>query len=213
MESYLYPQLPASRKTGLEHFRCGRESLAFDLLGFWQWSASDLASNALRGRLAEFLVAQALGVAGGVRAEWDAYDLCSQYGITVEVKSAAYLQTWRQTAPSKISFDIAPTRGWDSTTNSTDVNARRHAVVYVFALLAHRDKETLDPMNVEQWVFFVLPTTVLDARLPSQKQLGLAGLLSLRPIECRFVQLRDAVEAAAGAGPDDRLDLALDASR
>ena len=117
MESYLYPQLLASRKTGLEHFRSGREPLPFDLLGFWQWSASDLASNALRGRLAEFLVAQALGVSHGVRAEWDAYDLRSQDGITVEVKSAAYFQTWAQSAPSKIGFDIAPTRAWNSTTN------------------------------------------------------------------------------------------------
>ena len=70
----------------------------------------------------------------------------------------------------------------------------------MFALLAHQDKVTLDPMNVEQWVFFVLPTAVLDARLPSQKQLGLAGLRSLCPIECLFPQLRDAIEIAAGDG-------------
>ena len=60
MESDGYPRLSVSRKTGGERFRCGPEPLPFDLLSFWQWSASDLASNALRGRVAEFLVAQAL---------------------------------------------------------------------------------------------------------------------------------------------------------
>jgi hypothetical protein len=189
------------RKTGAERFRCGPELLPFDLLSFWQWSASDLASNALRGRVAEFLVAQALSVADGLRADWDAYDLRSRGGATIEVKSAAYLQTWAQKAPSVISFDIALTRFWDPVTNVMAAEVRRQADIYVFALLAHRDKATLDPMDVSQWVFFVLPTAVLNARVPSQKQIGLLGLRSLGPIECSFGQLREAVEAAAQAGP------------
>ncbi len=35
------------------------------------------SGHTLRGRVAEFLVAQALGVAGGVRKEWDSFDLLS----------------------------------------------------------------------------------------------------------------------------------------
>jgi hypothetical protein len=202
MESDRFPRISASRKSGGERFRYGSEPLAFDLLSFWQWSASDLASNALRGRVAEFLVAQALGVADGVRAEWDAYDLRSRCGATIEVKSAAYLQTWSQKALSVISFDIAPTRFWDAATNVMAAEPRRQADLYVFALLAHKDKTTLDPMDVGQWAFFVLPTAVLNARLPSQKQLGLAGLRSLGPFECAFGQLREAVEAVAQARPN-----------
>jgi hypothetical protein len=213
MESDRFPQVSVSRKAGGEHFRCGPEPLQFDLLSFWQWSASDLASNALRGRVAEFLVAQALGVADGVRAEWDAYDLRSRGGAIIEVKSAAYLQTWAQKAPSVIRFDIAPTRFWDAATNVMTTEVRRQADLYVFALLAHQDKATLDPMDVSQWVFFVLPTAVLNARLPSQKQLGLAGLRSLRPFECAFGQLRDAVEAVAQAEPNDRLQRTRSAGR
>jgi hypothetical protein len=205
MESGLYPRLSASRKTGGERFRNGPEPLPFDMLSFWQWSASDLVSNALRGRVAEFLVAQALGVADGLRAEWDAYDLRSGSGATIEVKSAAYLQTWSQKAPSVITFDIAPTRYWDPATNVMAAEVRRQADIYVFALLAHRDKATLDPMDVSQWVFFVLPTAVLNSRLPSQKQLGLAGLRGLGPFECTFAQLRDVVEAVTQCGPNEAI--------
>jgi hypothetical protein len=96
MAEVLLPPLVVNRKTGAEPFRLGPTALGFDLLSFWQWSASDLVSNALRGRLAEFLVAQALGIADGIRAEWDAYDLRTRQGHTLEVKSAAYLQTWKQ---------------------------------------------------------------------------------------------------------------------
>jgi hypothetical protein len=205
MDSDRYPRLSVSRKTGGERFRCGSEPLPFDVLSFWQWSASDLASNALRGRVAEFLVAQALGVADGVRAEWDAYDLRSAGGATIEVKSAAYLQTWSQKAPSVITFDIAPTRYWDSATNVIAAEVRRQADLYVFALLAHRDKATLDPMGMSQWVFFVLPTSALNARLPSRKQLGLAGLRSLGPFQCAFGQLRDVVEAMTQVGPNEAM--------
>lgn len=64
---------------------------------------SDLVSNATRCRLAEYIVARALGIStAGVRDEWAAYDLITPDGIRIEVKSAAYLQSWRQTALSKV---------------------------------------------------------------------------------------------------------------
>jgi len=191
------PRINVSRKTGTERFRLGNATREFDLLSFWQWSASDLASNALRGRLAEFLVAQALGLADGVRAEWDACDLVTADGLKIEVKSASYLQTWRQSRPSAISFSIRPTRSWSADTNRFDTESKRQADIYVFALLDHKDKATLDPMDLSQWTFFVLPASVLNARLPAQGQVSLSVLLTLQPVSCRFDTLRDAITVAA----------------
>jgi hypothetical protein len=165
----LLDQLMVARKTGDEPLHVHGRHLPASVLTFWQWSASDLISNAMRGRLAEYLVALALGVADGVRIEWDAYDLQTVPGSTVEVKSAAYLQRWHQHRPSVITFDIHPTLGWTAATNTYSPERKRQADVYVFALLAHRDKATLDPLNLDQWEFYVLPTAVLDARLPTQK--------------------------------------------
>jgi hypothetical protein len=56
--------------------------------------------------------------------------------VTIEVKSAAYLQTWAQKTLSVISFDIAPTWFWEATTNELATEARRQADLYGFALLA-----------------------------------------------------------------------------
>jgi hypothetical protein len=194
-----FAPLKPSRRTGDEPFHDGSQPLPFNLLSFWQWSASDLASNALRGRVAEFLVAQALGIADGVRAEWDAYDLRIEGGPSIEVKSAAYLQAWSQKTLSTICFDIAPTRSWDAATNIMASEIRRQADLYVFALLAHQDKTTFDPMDVAQWTFFVLPTAILNERLPLQKTIGLSGLRSLGSLECRFGQLKETIETAARA--------------
>ena len=105
-----------TRLTGKEPFHHAGRALPSRALDFWSWVDSDLLSNALRGRLAEYLVAVDLGVADTIRTEWAPYDLEASGGISVEVKSSAYLQTWHQRCPSTISFGIAPTRAWDPDT-------------------------------------------------------------------------------------------------
>ena len=69
------------------------------MLGFSQWAYSDVSSNASRGILAEYIVASALGIAAATRREWDAYDLETQDGVKLEIKSASYLQSWAQAKP------------------------------------------------------------------------------------------------------------------
>lgn len=152
----------------------------------------------LRGMVAEYLVARALDLTANCRAEWDACDLRSPEGFTVEVKSAAYVQTWTQARPSRISFGIQPSYGWDASTNTSSIDRRRPADVYVFCLLHHSDKATLDPLNLDQWRFHVLPTTVLNEKIPQQKTISLSALLTLGPTVCDYSGLATAVRTAIG---------------
>jgi hypothetical protein len=192
--------LRAPRRTGRERFHRGGEPLGFALADFWAWSVSDLVSNATRGRLAEYLVARALGLStAGVRNEWSAYDLETPSGIKIEVKSAAYLQAWYQQRLSTVSFSTPPTRAWDPETNIQSTEVARQADVYVFALLAHLDKATLDPLDVSQWEFFVLPTAVLNARTRSQHSITLKSLQTLCNHCLGFDGLAVAVERAAAS--------------
>ncbi|MCB0035652.1 MAG: hypothetical protein KDE51_16580, partial [Anaerolineales bacterium] len=71
----LLPALTITPKSGQEPFTDNGQPLPLTLLDFWQWSSSDLVNNALRGVLAEFIVASALGCQTPTRTEWDAYDL------------------------------------------------------------------------------------------------------------------------------------------
>lgn len=178
--------LKHKRMVGSEPFHISSRPAGFTLLSFWQWLASDLVDNALRGALAEYIVACDLGIASGTRPGWNAYDLITPDGVKVEVKSAAYLQSWQQAAPSKICFDIRPTYGWEAATNTYGTERKRQADVYVFCLLAHADKSTLDPLDLSQWEFYVLPACVLDERMPNQKTLSLAGLSRLGPEKAEF---------------------------
>ncbi len=188
-----FPALQVARKTGDENFTASGNPLNLKLLDFWKWSVSDLVSNAARGILAEFLVTSALGCSDGVRNEWDAFDILFD-GTKIEVKSAAYLQSWAHAKLSNITFTIRPTIAWDSQTNKIDSSPHRQADIYVFCLLKHQNKETLDPMNLDQWEFYVLSAKLLDEKLTMQKTISLTRLLQFKPLVTQYKDLADNIK-------------------
>ena len=190
-------RLTVEPKSGDEQFHAGSTVLGITLIDFWRWSVSDLVSNATRGRLAEFIVAKALGVStDSVRDEWGAFDLTTPEGVKVEVKSAAYIQSWSQKELSKISFKTPKTLELNPETNLLSKEPKRQADVYVFALLAHKDKSSIDPLNVQQWQFFVLPTRILDDCTRSQYSITLKTLEKLSAGAVDYFHLADAFREA-----------------
>jgi len=182
------------RKTGQEDFNYNDVKLDFNLLDFWSWSQSNLLDNTLRGVLAEFIVAKALKIKSTHRVEWDAYDLITNSGLKIEVKSSAYLQSWKQKKLSNISFGIQPTRGWNAELNEYTDTIERQADVYVFCVLHHKNEGTVNPMKMDQWTFYVLETKVLNEKCEFQKTIGLNSLLKLNPVICSFKELKSVVE-------------------
>ena len=179
-------------KTGSERFISKDRELPASLLDFWQWSSSDLLSNALRGVLAEFIVAMALGInIDKPREEWAMYDLVTNEGIKVEVKSAAYVQSWKQTKPSKISFSIRNTVGYDKDGKPINEIPRRQADVYVFCLLAVKDGLKVDPMKLDQWEFFILKAKTLNELLPARKSISLSRLQKICKTKLQFGEIND----------------------
>jgi hypothetical protein len=150
--------LQVTRKTGTEPFHINGARLPQSLINFWQWSASNVVGNALRGMLAEYIVATAVDRAEDVRMQWDAYDILTKDGIKIEVKSGAYIQSWTQAKHLNIVFGIQPTQTWDAELKKRTNKRMRQADVYVFCVLKHQNKETVDPQNMAQWDFYVLST-------------------------------------------------------
>ena len=50
-----------TKKTGTEKFHTGDDAINLSLNEYWSWAHSDLITNTERGKLAEFIVASALG--------------------------------------------------------------------------------------------------------------------------------------------------------
>ncbi len=188
-------KLDIVNKDGSERFRAGGSTLDLSLLDYWRWSTSDLVGNTARGVLAEYIVARALGVSTDeeVRDEWAPFDLETPDRIKIEVKSAAYVQSWKQSRFSRVSFGTPKTRAWDSEGGNLRSEPRRQADVYVFALFAQREMP-IDPLDLDQWKFYALSTQKLDDR----KSLSLSALEKLAsPVP--YHELADAVKAAKKA--------------
>jgi len=87
-----FPAITPHRRIGQEPFHAAGQALPFDLLSFWQWYASDLTGNALRGCIAAYLVARALGAGADVRQEWDAVDIKLSVGNKQTIALAPLIQ-------------------------------------------------------------------------------------------------------------------------
>jgi len=173
-------KIQASLKTGDEQLLFNEVSIGISLIDFWRWNVSDILSNATRGILAEFIVATATNIdIKKPREEWGSFDLETNDGIKIEVKSGAYVQSWFQRELSKISFSTKATLKWNSLTNESTKIPSRIADVYVFCLLHHDNKQTVDPLNLNHWEFYVLATKQLNDYTRSQHSITLKSLQKL----------------------------------
>ena len=176
---------------GNEPFRGQGVRKSLRLLDYWRWADSELLNNTARGFLAEFLVAAALGLHKKPRTGWDEYDLLMKSGTKIEVKSSAYVQSWKQSNPSVIQFGVAPHRSWDTENGKYREGFKRWADIYVFCIF--KGKKPLHPLNTSKWKFYVLPTKTLDEECPNQKTIRLSSLKKLSPRKCSYAGLKKTI--------------------
>jgi len=175
----------------------GTEPLANTTLSsFWAWAYSNLMDNAERGVLAEYLVHLAVGGVSSTRTNWDRYDVLSPEGIAIEVKASGYIQTWSQDKLSSIQFSIRPTIALDEEKNNYAGSPTRQSDIYVFCVHKHTDQETINPLDTEQWEFYVLPTIILNEKVGSQKTITLNRIKELGALVTKYSDLQATILSA-----------------
>jgi len=181
---------PARPLTGQERFSSDSSSV----LDFWRWAFSDLRTNIVRGVLAEYLVARAVGDPSPLREAWDNWDVTTATGIKVEVKSSAYLQSWNQRKLSAITFSGLTGREWSAQTNELAADRTLRADVYVFAVHTCREPDQYDPLKIDDWEFRVMSATQLAEH--GYRSVTLAFLDRHAPTAFSLNDLAAAVERA-----------------
>lgn len=187
-------QIQTNRLSGSEFFCNSDDETKHTVLDFWRWSSSNLVGNTLRGWLAEYIVATAIGTANGVREEWDVFDLTTPQGVRIEVKSAAYIQSWQQKALSKPQFSIRRTVAWDEENGVRETESVRHSDVYVFCLHHHKEPDTINPLYLNQWTFFVAATSLID-QLGNQKTAMLSTIRNIGAIEVPYKEIASTIRS------------------
>lgn len=198
----MHRSIVPTKKTGSEPFHVAGEPLPFNVSDFWATAFSDLLTNMTRGVLAEYLVCKALGVTDQVMNDYEAFDAVTADGKKIEVKSSGYIQRWPQKKPSAVRFSIGKKRAWDyEKFDWIEGDPRRHSDIYVFACHHHLDKGTVDPMDLAQWTFYVVPTVMINATFPDADGLSLQAIEKhLNAIKTDFAGLKAAVDLAAAPG-------------
>lgn len=163
---------------------------------FWSYAARDLRTNILRGVLAEWLVAKAVGAAEP-RPEWDKFDVLTPAEVRVEVKSSAYLQAWPQRDLSKISFSGLRSKKLGPDNRYSDQRTF-NADVYVFCVQTAQSHNAYNPLDVSQWAFYVLPQSRVEAI--GQRSIGLARI-EKETQHVGFDGLAAAIDQAAAENP------------
>lgn len=83
---------------------------------------------------------------------------------------------------------------WNNDTGEYSSESFRPADIYVFCVL-----NEIDPMNLDNWDFYVLLTEHINERCGDQKNITLDSLVKQFPElkKCRFDELRQIIEDAA----------------
>ena len=105
-------------------------------LDFWQWGYSDLVQNVIRGILAEYIVAWVLNLDRTPRNPWEPFDLKTEDGERIEVKSTGYLQSWDYGTKPNPRFVIQERQRW--TDSGLETRADFNADIYI--LCYHKEK-------------------------------------------------------------------------
>lgn len=184
--------------TGNEEFTFHGANTGLSVKDFWIWAYSDLIDNTQRGVMAEFLVYSSLrniSPDAQMRLNWLPFDVESPSGRRIEVKSAAYIQAWTpENIFAQIRFDIGKKLAWDNTTAAYAPEAKRNCDLYVFCLFTAKTKD-VSLLDLDYWDFYVLPTSVLNEKMPDQKGISLSSLLKLEPIKTDYSGLCSVIES------------------
>jgi len=181
-------------------FQGAQVSQSPSVIDFWRWCCSDLQDNVTRGILAEFVVASALNIKLGVRESWADFDLVTEDGIRVEVKSSGRLQSWEQKKLSPSEFGQLKSKKWKPLVGYTG-EPTFGGDVYVFCVQTAVTHEDYDPFELSQWTFYVAGRKTMESL--DQKKTTLAALTRIGLQEVSFDGLDQAVKYTWNQRDDD----------
>ncbi|MCX6143486.1 MAG: hypothetical protein NTZ35_09715 [Ignavibacteriales bacterium] len=162
------------------------------VLDFWSWAFSDLISGSNRGIFAEFLIGAVLGTTENARIEWDVADHIYR-GRKIKVKSAAYIEHWLQSKPSRISFPVNHIQRKEIKTSIPGLTLYPRPEVYVFCVFDVRERNEADMLDMGKWLFYPVAAHVIESKYRRKKSITLKEVQRVAP-SVRILQLRRAID-------------------
>ena len=193
----MYKRIEPKKLTGKETFKNANKE--FTILQFWQFAFSNINSNVLRGALAEFLIENVIKEPKEikVRNPWGDFDVLTAKGTKIEVKCSAYLQDWDQTNLSSPAFSGLKAKElyWNSAVSEKKETIKYYkADLYILVLQKHKDPDTLNLLNMNQWDFYLLTKEELKDASKNGGSISLVRLNKQKVSPYHFNELKAEIE-------------------
>ncbi len=163
-----------NKLSGKEIFTFHNQNTGLNILEYWQWLYSDIYD--LQDSLAEYIVAKALeNEEPNNVGSWTLYDI-DYRGKRIEVKETSYYHSWQtdEEPKSKVrTFGI--TKAYSKYQDNTSKLARQNDV-YVFCLNTGENRIDSNPLQLEHWEFYVIPTSLINEKCGDQKSISLSRI-------------------------------------
>ena len=180
------------RLIGNEKFTLNDEELDLSILDFWRWHFCDRFD--LQDKMAEYIVAKALGLekAYNIR-NWTLFDILYREK-RIEVKETSYYHSWQtDEEPKSKQRNFGITKAHTEYQNSYSPLARQNDI-YVFCLKTGNTKSESDPLKLENWEFYIIPTSTINAECGDAKSVSLSRIRNMTD-KVGYVDIRKTVDS------------------
>lgn len=179
--------------SGQEQFTSEGKPIGFTVLDFWAFQYSNIWE--MQGEIAEFIVAKALGKDVPYNKNgWTLWDM-NYRGKRIEVKETGYYHSWQ------IDGKVSQQRTFGITKAFSEYKDRgseykRQSDVYVFCLNTGETKEESNPLVLDNWRFWVVPTSTINQLCGNNKTISLGRIKRITGQENGVVygQLKEEVD-------------------
>ena len=177
-------QQPNTTLIGSEPFTFDGQPTGFSVIDFWRFQFSNIWD--MQDQIAEFIVACALCQTKPYNKNgWTLWDI-NYKGRRIEVKETAYYHSWRIDGKVSAQRTFGITKAY---TRYKDPNSdfKRQSDIYVFCLNTGETKETSNPLDLDNWRFWIVPTETINHACGNNKTITLSRLQKLTNLKNGFV--------------------------
>ena len=177
---------------GLEKFTLNNKEVDFGILDFWKSKYSNIYN--MQEVIAEFIVEKALGIGKAQNTDyWTLYDILYR-NYRIEIKESSYYHSWNKGGKVSTQRTFGITKA-NSNYENADLENRfeRQNDIYVFCLNTGDTKETSNPMNLDNWEFYVIPTKVINEKCNNNKTINLGKIKKITNM-IKYEKLKETID-------------------
>ena len=177
--------------SGKEEFTYHNQKTELSIFEYWQWLYSDIYD--LQDTIAEYIVAKALGCKEPYNTgSWTLYDIAYR-NMRIEVKETSFFHSWQtDEEPKSKQRTFGITKAYSVYQDNSSELVRQNDL-YIFCLNTGETRNDSNPLELEHWEFYIIPTSTINDLCGDQKTISLSRIRTMTE-KVDYIHLKDKVD-------------------